>query len=137
MGFPGSTVVNNQPARQGTQVPPIPGLGRFPREGNGNPLEYSFWEIPWTEETGGLQSMGLPKSWTLLSTHTQKQAYCQWLGKGRVCPASEKSCFGNHVGFEDFSQKGSSVLYGFSLNKKLVCTFILKDVVWPYKLGTD
>ena len=22
------------------------------------------WEIPWTEEPGGLQSMGLPKSWT-------------------------------------------------------------------------
>ena len=24
------------------------------------------WEIPWTEETGGLQSMGLQKSWTRL-----------------------------------------------------------------------
>ena len=22
------------------------------------------WEIPWTEEPGGLQSMGLKKSWT-------------------------------------------------------------------------
>ena len=22
------------------------------------------WEIPWTEEAGGLQSMGLQKSWT-------------------------------------------------------------------------
>ena len=22
------------------------------------------WEIPWTEEPGGLQSMGLQKSWT-------------------------------------------------------------------------
>ena len=22
------------------------------------------WRIPWTEEAGGLQSMGLPKSWT-------------------------------------------------------------------------
>ena len=22
------------------------------------------WKIPWTEETGGLQSMGLQKSWT-------------------------------------------------------------------------
>ena len=25
------------------------------------------WEIPWTEEPGRLQSMGLQKSWTLLS----------------------------------------------------------------------
>ena len=36
----------------------IPGLGITPREGNGNPLQYSAWEIPWTEEPGGLQSMG-------------------------------------------------------------------------------
>ena len=26
------------------------------------------WEIPWTEEPGGLQSMGLQKSWTGLSS---------------------------------------------------------------------
>ena len=25
------------------------------------------WEIPWTKEPGGLQSMGLQKSWTQLS----------------------------------------------------------------------
>ena len=28
------------------------------------------WEIPWTEEPGGLQSMGLQKSWTRLSNQT-------------------------------------------------------------------
>ena len=28
------------------------------REGDGNPLQYSCLEIPWTEEPGGLQSMG-------------------------------------------------------------------------------
>ena len=36
----------------------IPGLGRFPAEGNGNPLQYLVWRIPWTEEPGGLQSTG-------------------------------------------------------------------------------
>ena len=35
----------------------IPGWGRSPGEGNGNPLQYSCLEIPWTEESGGLQSM--------------------------------------------------------------------------------
>ena len=25
------------------------------------------WKIPWTEEPGGLQSMGLQKSWTQVS----------------------------------------------------------------------
>ena len=135
-GLPSSTVGNNQPVMQETRVPPVPGLGRFPREGNGNPLEYSFWEIPWTEEAAGLQSMRLPKSWTLLSTHTHTHAHYQWLEKRQVVPAPEKGCYGNHVGFEDLSQKGSSTLYIFTLNKKLACTFILKDVVWPYKPGT-
>ena len=27
-------------------------------EGNGNPLQYFSWRIPWTEEPGRLQSMG-------------------------------------------------------------------------------
>ena len=33
----------------------IPGFGRSPEEGNGNPLQYS---CQGTEEPGGLQSMG-------------------------------------------------------------------------------
>ena len=36
----------------------IPGLGRSPGEGNGNPLQYSCLKIAWTEEPGRLQSMG-------------------------------------------------------------------------------
>ena len=36
----------------------IPGSGRFSGGGQGNPLQYSYPEIPWTEEPGGLQSMG-------------------------------------------------------------------------------
>ena len=35
-----------------------PGLGRSPGGGHDNPLQYSAWKIPWTEEPGGLQSMG-------------------------------------------------------------------------------
>ena len=37
------------------------GLGRSSEVGNGNPLHYSCWEIPWTEEPGGLQSMGMQR----------------------------------------------------------------------------
>ena len=36
----------------------IPGLGRSPGGGSGSPLQYSCWEMPWTEDPGGLQSMG-------------------------------------------------------------------------------
>ena len=35
----------------------MPGFGRCPGEGNDNPLQFLAWEIPWTEEPGGLQSM--------------------------------------------------------------------------------
>ena len=37
----------------------IPGSGRCPGEGNAYPLQYSSLEIPWTEDSGWLQSMGL------------------------------------------------------------------------------
>ena len=36
----------------------IPGSGRSPGEGNGNPLQYLAWRIPWTEELGRLQYIG-------------------------------------------------------------------------------
>ena len=36
----------------------IPGLGRSPEEGNGNPLLVLAWRIPWTGEPDRLQSMG-------------------------------------------------------------------------------
>ena len=36
----------------------IPGLGRSPEEGNGSSLQYSCLGNQWTEELGGLQSMG-------------------------------------------------------------------------------
>ena len=39
-GFRGSSVVKNSPANAG-DVGLIPGSGRTPREGNGNPLQYS------------------------------------------------------------------------------------------------
>ena len=37
----------------------IPALGRSPGEGNCNLLRYSCLGNPWTEEPGGLQSVGL------------------------------------------------------------------------------
>ena len=35
----------------------IPGSEKFPVEGNGNPLQYSCLEIPWTEEPRRPESM--------------------------------------------------------------------------------
>ena len=36
----------------------IPRSGRYPGGGHGNPLVVLALRIPWTEEPGGLQSMG-------------------------------------------------------------------------------
>ena len=52
-GFPRGSVVKNLPANAGN-TDLIPGLGRFPGEGNGNPVQFPAWEIPWTEEPGEL-----------------------------------------------------------------------------------
>ena len=46
----------------------IPGSGRSPGKGNGNPLQYSWLEKPMTEEPGRLQSMGLPRVGRNLAT---------------------------------------------------------------------
>ena len=49
----------------------IPGLGKSPGGRNGNPLQYSCLEIPWTEEPGGLQSMGSQRvGHNLVTKHT-------------------------------------------------------------------
>ena len=51
--------VKNSPANAGDpgDTSSIPGLGRSPGEGNGNPLSILAWEIPWTENPGRLQAM--------------------------------------------------------------------------------
>ena len=56
-------VVNNPPANAGQarDVGSIPGLGRSPGEGIATHSSIFAWKIPWTEEPGGLQSMGSNK----------------------------------------------------------------------------
>ena len=58
--FLGGLVVKNPLANAGETGDPgsIPGLGRSPEGGHGNPLQYSRLENPGTEEPGRLQSIG-------------------------------------------------------------------------------
>ena len=68
-GFPAGSVVKNPPAMQETQETQVQPLGWE------DPLEKETathssipaWEIPWTEEPGGLQSTGSQKGQTQLS----------------------------------------------------------------------
>ena len=58
MGFPGGSVLQNRLASAG-DVGSIPGLGRSPGEGNGNPLQYSCLRNPMDREDWWIESMGL------------------------------------------------------------------------------
>ena len=59
MGFPGVSVAKNLPAMQKTWVQ---SLGQDPlEEGMVTHSSILAWEIPWTEEPGRLQSMGLQR----------------------------------------------------------------------------
>ena len=49
----------------------MPESGRFSGEGNGNHSNILTWEIPWMEEPGGLQAVGLQKSRRGLATKEQ------------------------------------------------------------------
>ena len=58
-------MVKNAPANV-EDVGSIPGLGRSPGAGNATHPSLLAWRIPWTEESGGLQSMGLQRVLCLL-----------------------------------------------------------------------
>ena len=57
-GFPGGSVVKNPLASAGD----VGDAERSPGGGDGNHSSILAWEIPWTEEPGGLQSTGSQES---------------------------------------------------------------------------
>ena len=66
-------------------------LGLSPGEGNGYPLTWSIlaWRILWTEEPGGLQSMGSQRVGHDLATENQQQqasrTHSVLLGNVSIC----------------------------------------------------
>ena len=57
-GVPGGTVVKNLSAVQEMHAGSIPGSGRSPAGGHGNPLQYSRLESPIDRGACGLQTIG-------------------------------------------------------------------------------
>ena len=78
----------------------IPRLGRSSGEGNGNPLEYPCLEIPWTEEPGRLQSMGLQRVGHDWATSLSLFTFMHWRRKLQPTPVFlPGESRGNLVGF--------------------------------------
>ena len=71
-GFPGGTVVKNPPANAGDtrDTGSIPGSGRSPGVGNGNPLQYFCLGNPMDREAWRARAHEAAKSRTQLSSHT-------------------------------------------------------------------
>ena len=64
-GLLGDSVVKSLPTVQETPSS-IPGSGRSPREGNGNPLQYSHLENPMDRGAWQATVHGVSRSWTQL-----------------------------------------------------------------------
>ena len=61
-GFPDVLVVKNPPVNK-RDASSIPGLGRSPEEGNGNPLQYSCQDNPRDRGAWWAAVHGITKSW--------------------------------------------------------------------------
>ena len=69
MGFPGGSAVKNPPVNAG-DTGSIPGSGRSPGEGNGNPLQYSYLRNPMDRGAWWATVYGVAKNQTRLSDLT-------------------------------------------------------------------
>ena len=56
-GFPSALNGKESTCHAGDQGS-VPGLRRSPGEGNGSPLQYLAWRIPWAEEPAGCRPGG-------------------------------------------------------------------------------
>ena len=85
-GFPGGSVLENPPASAGDagDVGSIPGSGRVPREGNGNPLWYSCLEDPMDRGTWRATVHGVTKELDLTEhigsqVSSSKNTICKYI----------------------------------------------------------
>ena len=78
-GFPGVSVVKNLLANIGDtgDTGLVPGSRRSPREGNGNPLQYSCWENPMDRGAWGVTIHWVTKTRIQLGTCMQQHQPAQ------------------------------------------------------------
>ena len=78
LGFPSGSVIKNLPTMQEPQEMWVQSLGQEdpPEEGTATHFSILAWRISWTEESGGVQSMGSPRvGHNCTCTHTHGGKY--------------------------------------------------------------
>ena len=103
MGFPGGSEVKASACIVG-DLGLIPGSGRSPGEGNGNPLQYSYLENPMDRGAWWATVHGVSKSRTRLSNFTFTFTFI--------------SEFSKVTGYKINTQKSFSFLYTNNENQK-------------------
>ena len=122
LGFPGGSEVKASACNTG-DLGSVPGLGRSPGEGNGNPLQYSCLKNPMDGEAWWATIHGVAKSWTRLSDFTSLHFYLlfrfslHWWAKKKVILRSV-------IVFVDFSIEHSKIIYNYTQYK----------LYWKYRL---
>ena len=90
-GFPGGSEVKNPPANAG-DLGSIPGLGRSPGVGNGNPLQYSCLRNPMDRGVWWATAHGVKKVRHGLATKQQTATIMEKNMKKNIC-ISESLCY--------------------------------------------
>ena len=101
VGFPGSAA-KNLPTMQDTQETWVQSLGweDLLEEGMETPSSILAWKIPWTEEPGGLQSMGSQKSCTGLKGLREREMRRGMVGRIRGRKTKERAVNNSKTGRE-------------------------------------
>ena len=93
MGFPGGSDGKESACNAG-DLGSIPGLGRSLEKGTATQTSILAWRIPWTEEPGRLQSIGLQKAghdWATFTSAKSTLALCK-NEEGRLEEMADSQC---------------------------------------------
>ena len=123
-------VVKKPPVIVGMQeTSSIPGLGRSPREGNGNPLQYSCLENSMDRETWWATVHGVAKSQTQLNAYASVLFYPGWdqaLSAGTMFGNLKLFFYNLHITMMSDVTIKEYVILMFSCSLSLLVQFIQK-----------
>ena len=120
-GFPGSTVGENPPANQEKRVQSLGWDNPLKKEMATNSRIFA-WKIPWTEETGGLQSVGSQRSGTsLMRTHARKRPRKVWARQPLRARLAHSHLCSLHSIHKDLSLDGKAVFSLLPQDSSICC----------------